>query len=98
MTDLVPDEQWGEEDKMWSDAWRIAWVGASNPAGVARALGKHAGALAHKIGTREAENHLALRAIAGHLAFLFGHGLGPSDEELNAVQANGERLGLHVHY
>lgn len=85
------------EDLMWHDAWRIAWIGAANPTAVAHTLSTHLGARTRIVGTREAGKHLALQAIAGHLAYLMGmtgYELGPSDESLQAVQANAKRLGL----
>ena len=33
-------------------------------------------------------------AIAGHLAYLYGYGLGPDMEALDAVEKNARRLGL----
>jgi hypothetical protein len=82
------------EDALWRDAYGIAWVGASNPAGVANTLAKRAAEVSRAAGTRAACEHHALRAIAGHLAFLFGNGLGPDDKILTEVQVNARRLGL----
>jgi hypothetical protein len=45
------------EDTTWRDAYRIAWVGASNPAAAAAALGRHSAALTHEIGTAAARKH-----------------------------------------
>ena len=74
-------------DKAWSDAYYIAWVGASNPKGVQRTLTEHTASLG--------ETHPAVRAIAGHLAFLAGTSLGPDSDVLEQVLANARRLGLH---
>lgn len=82
------------EDGLWADAYRIAWVGASNPAAVASTLARRTQEVIHVIGTRPACQHPALRAIAGHLAYLFGQGLGPDQKYLDAVEANAKRLSL----
>lgn len=83
------------EDAAWRDAYRIAWVGASNPAAAARSLGRHSAALTNEIGTAAARKHPALRAMAGQIASLFGvDSLGPPAEVLDAVEANAVRLGL----
>jgi hypothetical protein len=84
------------EDALWTDAHRIAWVGASNPAAVASTLARRTQEVIHVIGTRPACQHPALRAIAGHLAFLYGYGLGPDSEYLDLVESNARRLGLDV--
>jgi hypothetical protein len=39
-------------------------------------------------------DHTAVRAIAGHLAFLNGNGPGPELDELDAMKANAHRLGI----
>ncbi len=83
------------EDAAWRDAYRIAWVGASNPAAAAGSLGRHSAALAHEIGTAAARKHPALRAMAGQIASLFNVGsLGPPAEVLDEVEQNARRLGL----
>jgi hypothetical protein len=74
------------EDQAWRDAYYIADVGASNPKGVARTMEAH-------INTVGAD-HPAVRAIAGHLEFLQGHGIGPEFDDLAAVKANARRLGI----
>ena len=61
-----------------------------------RRLAKLSAAMLHAIGTREVEKHHALRAIAGHLAYLYGYGLGPDIELLDEVEANAKRLGIFV--
>lgn len=68
------------EAAAWQEAYYIAGVGAVNAAAVASRLAKHTAALTHLIGTQGARKHPALRAIAGHLAYLFGYGLGPDDD------------------
>ena len=74
------------DDALWRDAYYIAWIGASNPRGVAHTLDQY----------REeyGADHAAVRAIAGHLAFLNGDGIGPEFEDLDAVLSNARRLGL----
>lgn len=94
ITHTPNDEQWGEEDKMWRDAYYIVWVGAANPTAVARTLYKHLGARIRAHGTREGARHVALQAIEGQLSYLMGNSLGQTDEQLNQVEANAKRLGL----
>jgi hypothetical protein len=77
-----------EADAAWRDAYHIAWIGASNPKGVERSLTQH-------IATVGA-GHVACKAMAGHLAYLRGHGLGPELEELGEVFDNAVRLGLET--
>ncbi len=74
------------DDAAWTDAYRIAWVGASNPRGVSRTLDEHS--------ARFGVDHPAVRAIRGHLDFLRGHGLGPDLDKLRDVERNAKRLGL----
>ena len=64
------------------------------PAAVASTLAKRTHEVTMVIGTRPACEHPALRAIAGHLAYLYGYGLGPDDKYLTATQDNARRLGL----
>lgn len=87
----IPDEL---EDQIWREAYGLAYVGASNPVATAGRLCNLTAEVQGLIGTREAEKHPALRAIAGHLAYLFGHGLGPESEYLDMVEENARRLGL----
>ncbi len=95
MTETQPTELARLEDAAWADAYRIAWVGAANPAAAASSLARHSHALAHEIGTAAARKHPALRAMAGQLASLFSvDSLGPPAEVLDAVGANAVRLGL----
>jgi hypothetical protein len=82
------------EDAIWTDAYRIAWIGAANPVAVAGSLAKHSAALLHIVGTAGVEAHPGLKAITGHLAYLYHHGLGPEMDELDEVQAQAYRLGL----
>jgi hypothetical protein len=80
-------ENWDRcENEAWRDSYFISWVGASNPRAVARTLTRHRAVLG--------ENHVAVRAIAGHLSFLQGASLGPEPEELAEVEAQAWRLGL----
>jgi hypothetical protein len=82
------------EDQAWADAYGIAYVGASNPTACASRLAKHSAALVHEQGTMAARKHPALRAIAGHLAYLYGYGLGPDIDLLDQVEVNAKRLGI----
>jgi hypothetical protein len=66
------------EEKLWRDAYLIAWIGACNPNSVAKALAAHE--------RDHGADHPAVRAIRGHLEFLRGNSLGPSDEDLEAVR------------
>jgi hypothetical protein len=40
------------------------------------------------------DDHPAVRAIKGHLAFLKGESLGPELDDLREVERNARRLGL----
>jgi hypothetical protein len=82
-------DTWTMEDRAWQAAYAIAWVGASNPRGVTRSLTEYREALGPE--------HVAARAIAGHLAFLQGESIGPEFDELDAVLSNARRLGIHTH-
>jgi hypothetical protein len=84
-----------DEDALWREAHRIAWVGASNPAVAATSLGKWTQAVITGTGNTEAaKQHPALRAMAGQVAFLFGQALGADDESANQLEKNCQRLGL----
>ncbi len=74
-------------DAAWQD-YRIAWAGASNPAGVRRAIARHEAVL----GAR----HPAVEAMRSRLAFLEGTGPGPDAALLELVDAHARRLGLHL--
>jgi hypothetical protein len=67
-----------DETALWRDAYHIAWVGASNPKGVARTLQAHQATFG--------ADHIAVRAIRGHLDFLQGTSCGPEFDELDAVR------------
>lgn len=82
------------EDQAWKDAYEINWVGACNPVAVASRLAHHSAALMRELhNTTAIKQHHALRAIAGQLAFLYGLSLGPSEETLDVVKVNAERIG-----
>jgi hypothetical protein len=84
-------------DQAWKAAYEINWVGASNPVAVAHALAKHSSAIMGELhDTAAVKQHDALRAIAGQLAYLYGLALGPSEETLDAVKANAERIGCII--
>lgn len=74
------------EDEAWRDAYYIAYVGASNPKAIARTFQRHLAVLGVE--------HVAVRAIGGHLGYLRGSSLGPAPEELLEVEAQAKRLGL----
>lgn len=74
------------EAAAWHEAYYIAVVGASNPAAVASRLARHAAALTHLIGTENAKHHPAIQCIFGHLAFLYGLGLGPNEDLLREAE------------
>lgn len=82
------------EDAAWREAHYIASVGASNPSAVAHALARNSSALQPYLGTDGVRQHPALRAIAGHLAYLYGYGLGPDMGVLDALRQNATRLGI----
>lgn len=63
---------------LWRDAYNIAWIGASNPRGVERTLAQHT--------ETYGPDHVAVRAIRGHLEFLKGNGLGPESDDLTTVR------------
>jgi hypothetical protein len=85
------------EDQAWKDAYEINWVGACNPVAVASVLARHSSALMREMhDTAGVRQHHALRAIAGQLAYLYGLSLGPSEETLDAVKANAERIGCLI--
>jgi len=73
-------------DAAYRAAYHIAWVGASNQKGVERSIAEHTATVG--------ADHVAVRAMVGHLEFLRGNGLGPEMEELSEVRENGVRLGL----
>jgi hypothetical protein len=74
-------------DQLWSDAYYIAVVGASNPRGVSYTYNRW-------LEKGIAAEHPALRAIKGHLDFLHGTALGPDFDDFDLVKANAVRLGL----
>lgn len=82
----VEDEFTQAEAQAWREAYYIAVVGASNPVSVAGTLGRLSAAMLRHIGTHGVETHPALRAIAGHLAYLYGYGLGPDSDVLDQVE------------
>ena len=75
------------EDRLWRDAYYIAYIGASNPRGVRHSL-------TQIVEAGFDDNHAAVRAIKGHLDFLEGRSLGPEIADLDAVLANARRLGV----
>jgi hypothetical protein len=75
------------EAKAWRDAYGIAVIGASNTAAVARTIAETISALRHSDidFLQPVDRHPAVRAMVGHLAYLTGQGLGPTDTDLRAV-------------
>lgn len=57
------------EGQLWRDAYRIAYIGASNPKGVRHTMVEHLKTFG--------SGHPAVRAIQGHLAFLEVMALAP---------------------
>lgn len=83
------------EDQAWKDAYYIAWVGACNPLAVAGTLTRNTSALMGELhDTNAIRHHPALIAIAGQLGYLYDVSFGPSEDILDAVKANAERLGI----
>jgi hypothetical protein len=82
------------EDDLWREAHRIAWVGASNPAVAAASLGRWTQIVIRAVGTADARKHPALRVMAGQVAFLFGQALGADDKSADELEKNCRRLGL----
>lgn len=66
-------------DDVVKDAARIAIDGASNPVAVAGALRDM---IAFVRDTGRPFDHIAVRAVYGHLGYLLGVGLGPSDRDM----------------
>lgn len=95
-TIMVKVDLTSEQDKeLWRDAYRMAWVGASNPLACAAALLKHSKRLMDELqDTRAVLQHPALQAMAGQLASLYGQSVGPSDKVYDVVEANAIALGL----
>lgn len=69
-------------EQPWRDAYLIAWIGASNPRAVQRTLDTHTATYGPE--------HVAVRAIRGHLDYLEGNGLGPEMDALREVKERGE--------
>lgn len=78
--------QTDEERAAWRAAYHIAWVGASNPRGVARSIEQHTAAVG--------ADHITVRLMRGHLDFLNGIGLGPELDDLDELSAYVKRKGL----
>lgn len=85
------------EDQLWRDAYLIAHAGASNPVAVARTLREHCKTVLARTHSSDAvRQHPALRAIAGHLAFLFGQGIGPEFADLDTVSRECKARGITI--
>jgi hypothetical protein len=69
----------------WVAAFRIAWIGASNPRGVQHSIDEHTATMG--------ADHITVRLMKGHLDYLQGNGLGPDTGDLAAVLAFGKRTG-----
>lgn len=82
------------EDAIYKDAWNIS-LGASNPVAVAHTLHQRSSEIMGlRRSTAAVRSHPALRVIAAHLAFLYGAGVGPNEEDYAQVTAVAMRLGL----
>jgi len=75
-----------DDNKLWVDAYQIAYIGGSNKRAIANALINYTKQLGSK--------HVAVRAIAGHLLYLYGYDLGPEITDLNKVLAKAVELGI----
>ncbi|MBO0817532.1 MAG: hypothetical protein J2P30_20580 [Actinobacteria bacterium] len=73
-------------DAAWKDAYYVARAGATNPAGVRRAIARHEAVL----GAR----HPAVEAMCRYLRSLEGTGPGPDAALLGQMDAHAQRLGL----
>jgi hypothetical protein len=81
------------EDRAWRAAYAVAWVGASNTAGVALSIhGVIVDLRASGIAWADVDRHPAVRAMVGHLTYLTGRGLGPTMDDLETVREHGARL------
>lgn len=84
-------------DEAWREAYRIAFIGASNPLAAAGALARCSKALMNALESTQAVcEHHALQAIAGHVAFLYKQGIGADIPLLDEIEANAKRLGIWV--
>lgn len=70
------------EEQAYHDAYLIAWIGSPNRNVVERRL--------ERAESQLGPDHVAVRAMRGHLAFLRGEGLGPDDDVLDALQSYAE--------
>lgn len=85
----------GRLDRLvWQDAYRMAWVGASNPTAVAATIAKWSATFTRIGGTDAAKNHQAIQAMVGQLLFLFHQGLGPKDDVMDTLTAKVREYGL----
>jgi hypothetical protein len=81
------------EDRAWRAAYAVAWVGASNTAGVALSIHETIVSLrASGMPWADVDTHPAVRAMVGHLTYLTGRGLGPTMNDLATVREHGARL------
>jgi hypothetical protein len=73
------------EDRMWQNAYDIAWAGASDhPERIIYMISAYAGLFGY--------DHPAIKAMCDHLAFLLGHGLGPNDDILDQLLEEHDRI------
>lgn len=73
------------EENAYHDAYLIAWVGASNPHAVERRI--------ERAERGFGPDHVTVRTMRGHLAFLHGTSIGPDDADLWAIRDYAERKG-----
>jgi hypothetical protein len=80
-------------DELYQEAYSIAVVGASNPIAVAGTLHEAMLFLSRKgFDHSDIKESAAIRAIAAHLNFLLGQGLGPEESDLGFLMTWREEL------
>jgi len=80
-------------DELYEAAYNIVVVGASNPVAVASTLHEAMLFLSRRgFDHSDIKESAAVRAIAGHLNFLLGQGLGPEESDLGLLMTWREEL------
>lgn len=80
----------------FENAYYIAWAGASNPSGVALAL--HEAITEAKRDGACPRQDAAVTAIAGHLEYLLGRGLGPDVRVFDTLRENSDFQALMARF